>query len=316
MTLDVTVIICTHDLARWDDLQAAVASVRAQTAPPHEIIVVVDHQPKLLRWATETFDGVTVIENSGPPGLSGARNTGVAASTSAFLAFMDDDAVAAADWLATLCTPLAEAVALGGGGAIVPRWLGRHPRWLPEEFYWVVGCTYRGMPERQAPIRNPIGANMCLQSAPFHTVGGFHIDIGRKGYLPLGCEETEWCIRAAQQWPQHPFLYVPDARVFHRVPPERTRWNYFVRRCYAEGISKAAISRLRGARTALSTERSYVWRTLPQGIARGIGSTVRHRDWSGLARAGAIVAGLAFTTAGYVIGRLSERHITVEVSKP
>ena len=45
----VSVVICAYTEARWDDLLAAIASVRAQRDHvPLEIVVVIDHNPALL----------------------------------------------------------------------------------------------------------------------------------------------------------------------------------------------------------------------------------------------------------------------------
>ena len=35
---------------------------------------------------------------------------------------------------------------LGAGGWIIPAWQLGMPAWFPEEFLWVVGCSYRGLP--------------------------------------------------------------------------------------------------------------------------------------------------------------------------
>src|SRR5438876_571630 len=48
----------------------------------------------------------------------------------------------------------------------------------------------------------------------------------------------------------------------------------------------------------------YVIRTLPQGIIRGLTDALFHHDFAGLARATAIVVGLAMTTAGYLVGSI------------
>src|SRR5690242_12415697 len=72
-TLDVSVIICAYTEARWHDLVAAVESLHRQSRPPHEIIVVVDHNQLLLERARTELSDV-VVENSEPQGLSGARN--------------------------------------------------------------------------------------------------------------------------------------------------------------------------------------------------------------------------------------------------
>jgi glycosyltransferase involved in cell wall biosynthesis len=298
--LSVSVIICAYTEDRWDDLLAAVRSVQQQTAPPAEVLVVVDHNPSLLRRSRQELAGVDVIENEGQRGLSGARNSGVAAASGQVLAFLDDDATADADWLARLAAGYRDPRVLGVGGAIEPVWLAGRPAWFPDEFDWVVGCTYRGMPEQPVPVRNLIGCNMSLRRAVFERVGGFLDGIGRIGTKPLGCEETELCLRARRHWPDGIFLYQPLARVFHRVPGSRAEFRYFVARCLAEGHSKARVARLAGSGPGLATERTYVLRTLPRGVITGLKATTIGGDPAGWRRSAAILFGLAFTTAGYL----------------
>jgi hypothetical protein len=306
----ISVVICAYTEERWDDLAAAVESVRRQTAPPREVIVVVDHNPPLLDRVRHAFARVIANPNAGPRGLSGARNSGVAAATGAIVAFLDDDARAAPDWLERIVLAYRDPGVLGVGGASEPLWPGERPTWFPAEFDWVVGCTYRGMPEGTQQVRNLIGSNMSLRRDVLADLGGFTSGIGRVGARPVGCEETELCIRAAQRWPDTVLLYEPSARVSHRVPPGRATWAYFRSRCFSEGLSKALVSRLVGANDGLATERTYTLRTLPLGIAHGLADAVFRRDPGGLARAAAISAGLLTTTAGYLLGRLLRPTLT------
>ena len=306
MTLETSVIICAYTEKRWDDLVAAVESVRGQRQPAHEIIVVIDHNPVLLERIKTRFPDQLVIENREAKGLSGARNTGIALATGELIAFLDDDAVAASDWLEALHRHLQDNQVLGAGGKIEPLWSGNHA-WLPSEFYWVVGCTYRGVSETSAPIRNLIGASMCIRREVFDAVGGFTSGMGRIDTVPLGCEETELCIRARQHWPDRRFMYEPAAKVGHHVPANRVTWAYFCSRCYAEGLSKAAVARLVGANDGLASERTYTLQTLPSGVLLGLRDVLRG-DLVGFARAVAIIAGLGITVIGYGMGSLSLRR--------
>jgi glucosyl-dolichyl phosphate glucuronosyltransferase len=299
---DISVIICAYTEKRWDDLVAAVESVQRQTLPASEIVIVVDHNPRLLARVKDYMPAVSVVENKDDHGLSSARNTGIAVTKGNIVVFLDDDAEASPDWLMLLKEGYEDPQVLGVGGPVLPLLLDRKPSWLPEEFYWVVGCSYRGMPESSQLIRNPIGANMSFRREVFDAVGGFRSEIGRVGTRPLGCEETELCIRARQYWPKSGFLYHPQATVFHHVPGSRTNWQYFFSRCYSEGMSKAHISQYVGTKDSLSSERSYTLRTLPQGVGHGLIDALFHHDLGGFARAGAIVSGLAVTTTGYLAG--------------
>jgi GT2 family glycosyltransferase len=302
----ISVVICAYTEVRWRDLVAAVESMLGQTVPPLEVIVVVDHSPRLLERVRAELPEVTAVPNREPAGLSGARNSGVAAARGEVVAFLDDDAAAAPDWLEQLGAAFLDERVLGVGGEVEPVWETARPRWFPVEFGWVVGCTFRGLPERRSVVRNPIGANMSFRRELFETVGGFRSGFGRVGTRPFGCEETEWCIRAQRRRPEGVMLYEPLARVTHAVTANRARWRYFTSRCYAEGVSKALVAQVAGKRDALASERSYVARTLPRGVARALADAGRG-DPAGLARAGAIVAGLTVTTAGYLVGRVRGR---------
>jgi glucosyl-dolichyl phosphate glucuronosyltransferase len=295
MTVDISVIVCAYTEDRWSEMLAAVDSLQRQTLPPREIILVIDHNAALLARSQQQFTGCTVIENHEQRGLSGARNSGLSIAQGEIVAFMDEDATAAANWLETLAAGYDDPAVLGVGGAIVPVWEIKRPSWFPDEFDWVVGCTYRGMPTTSTPVRNLIGCNMSFRRSVSEQIGGFRDGIGRVGAHPVGCEETEFCIRANQRFPGKHFLYVPEARVFHNAPASRANWDYFRARCYAEGLSKALIGRFIGKGDSLSSETSYATRTLPLGVLRGL-AMLRP---SGFARAAAIVVGLLTTTYGY-----------------
>jgi O-antigen biosynthesis protein len=295
---DLSVVICAYTEQRWDDLRDAVGSVQDQQLPAAELIVVIDHNQALLERARSEFPWARVIANSGPKGLSGARNTGVEAATGSVVAFLDDDATAEADWIARLVGPYEDPDVLGVGGWAVPDWQGRNAAWMPEEFYWVIGCSYRGLPTSTATVRNLIGCNMSVRREVLVEVGGFDSGLGRTADRPLGCEETELCIRATDLRPSGRFVLEPAARVHHRVSAERTTWRYFRSRCSAEGVSKAWVAQRVGSNSALSSERAHAARALPAGVVRHLAS-IRPRDWSGLLRAGAIVAGLFHTSGAY-----------------
>jgi GT2 family glycosyltransferase len=300
MAPDVSVVICTYSDARWQALLAAVDSVRRQTVVAREIIVVIDHNPKLLARARRALPEVCVSENRAERGLSGARNTGLGLARGEVVAFLDDDAIAAPEWLGHLLADYANPNVLGVGGKINPLWPNGRPAWFPPEFDWVVGCSYTGLPTAAADVRNLIGCNMSYRRQVFASIGNFHL-----GY---GCDETEFCIRLRRQWPEKSLLYQPQAVVFHNIAPSRAAWHHFYTRCFFEGGSKAVVTWLQGQRAGLAAERSYVIETLPRGVLQGVADALVRRQTAGLARAGAIVMGLGATAAGYLLGSLRVRE--------
>jgi GT2 family glycosyltransferase len=293
----VSAIICCYTERRWDDVVVAVKSLSEQTVAPAEVLLVVDHNEALRSRAAAEFDGVRVVANTRRAGLSGARNTGVACAAGEIVAFLDDDARADPRWLARMLAPYAEPDVVAVGGRALPVWPGDGPpAHLPAELYWVVGCGYTGQPTALAEVRNLMGCAMSLRRAPVMAAGGFTEHLGRTASLPLGCEETELCIRLRQRMPGARILLEPAALVYHRVTAERLSWRYLWRRSRAEGVSKAAIARLVGRGDALATEQSYVRSVLPRALGRAART-------GSPAAAGGILAAVAGAGLGYLSGR-------------
>ena len=303
----ISVVICVYTEQRWREILEAVESIRHQSEKSLEMILVVDHNPVLCDRLANALPDVIVLENKQAQGLSGGRNTGISVARGDVIAFLDDDAVADPDWLKYLGDCYADPSVLAVGGMTLPNWQTRMPDWFPQEFAWTVGCTYLGMPRSRAAVRNIMGGNASYRRELFQQVGGFRITIGRSvGNRPLGCEETELCIRIRQFRPEAVILFESQAVIHHLVPAIRCRFSYFTSRCYAEGLSKAAVAACVGAQDALSSERNHAARTLPKGVARNLVAAI-HGDLGGAARAAAIVIGLAATVAGYAVGSISLR---------
>lgn len=184
------------------------------------------------------------------------------------------------------------------------------------------------MPVHQAPIRKVIGANMTIRKQVLTTVGGFRAHFGcnhsdskgvflqkTKKQSPLsyllkhsaGGEETELCLRVTQYISNGLWVYTPKAIVYHSIASHRKCWSYFLWRCYDEGLSKSQIVKLHELRNALVSERIYVYKTLPLGIARYILKALLYRNITYLMCATAIMIGFSCTVIGYVIGTLAHR---------
>jgi GT2 family glycosyltransferase len=301
----VTVIVCAYTWRRWEVLREGMAAIARQRLAPAETILVIDHNPAMLERARKEFPEASIHANNGKRGISCARNLGVEVANGDILAFLDDDAVPDEDWLAELTHPYSDPHVIGTGGTPRPRWESASaPDWLPLEFYWTIGCGYRGLPRTVAPVRNPIGATMSFRADVFARIGGFHVGLGRVQATPLGCEETELAIRARKAFPDGAIMHAPEANVEHLVPSDRATWSYFRSRCWLEGQSKALMTDEVGAADGLSAEWDYTLKILPTGVLRGIRDALRG-DRAGLRRAGAILAGLAITSGGYLKARLS-----------
>lgn len=296
----VSVVICAYTQDRWSQLKKSVASVEAQTSPPIEIIVCIDHNEALLRTSERHFveerpdatTPVVVLANKYSGRLGSARNTAAEFASGEVLAFLDDDAAAAADWLDLLVAPYDDERIGAVGGAPLPVFEAGRPRWFPHEFDWVFGCAYRGLPLARAPVSHLIGANMSARRSALLEVGGFHSD---------DHDDMDMCHRIA--YARHEVVYQPSAVVHHFVPASRTTWHYFWRRCYL--VNQGKVEAFAGMQKAsnLSAELNFVTRTLTTGVPTEI-RRVAQGDLYGFARIGAMVAGIALAGLGHVSGKL------------
>lgn len=109
-TVPISVIIPAHNAA--DFLPRAIDSVRAQTRPPSEIIVVDDGSVD-ASVAIARDKGVQVLAR-GHAGVSATRNCGIDAATSPWLAFLDADDV----WEPRKLERQSSAATLSGAGFV------------------------------------------------------------------------------------------------------------------------------------------------------------------------------------------------------
>ena len=297
-----TVVVCAFASQRLEQTVDCVKSVLAQDPPPGQMIVVVDHNESLqAQLRARLPDEVEVVANERPRGLSSARNTAIARSRGEYIVFIDDDAIAHEQWLARLLRTFDDPHVVGVGGHARPLWETAQPGWLPPEFLWVVGCSYSGLPE-SGDVRNPLGCNMAFRAGLFDTVGHFNPAIGRLGSLPLGCEETEFCLRAARTVCGARIALTAGAEIDHRVPAARATASYLLRRCYFEGISKALVRRLSDSRS-LDTERAYLRHALAARLKSSVRGVVSGRGAGEAAgQFAAVVGAVGAAAVGYLVG--------------
>ncbi len=310
--MSVSVVISVYSIDRADDVVDCIQSLRNQTLPPKEIIVVLDPDEALVAYYKKRLGSMIKLIVSDVYGLSSARNMGIMNSNSELIAFIDDDAVAARNWLKLLVENFDDSSVIGVGGRIIPIWPERNPDWFPEELFWIVGCSYKGLPIKKAPIRNPIGCNMAFRRGAFEKAGYFSTDTGRIGNLLMGHDDTEFGIRATKKLTGTVIIYEPNAVVYHRVSKNRVSLNYVLRRSFSEGYSKAFVTNSSQAtRAALNTEKNYL-RSLFKGT---LGMLFQNNARTGLSRCCILWVATIMVFLGYFVGSQSDQfsaNLTVE----
>jgi glycosyltransferase involved in cell wall biosynthesis len=258
-----SVAICSYN--RREHLLAAVGSVLGQTLPSdrYEVIVVdncsTDGTAEAMGALVEQHPNLRYVYE-GRLGLATARNTGWQAALGTYVAFLDDDARAEANWLET-AQGLIERNPINlrcVGGPIHPFYTSPQPDW------WLDSYEIRTRGDVERHLRQGeffSGSNMVWLKDALHSHGGFDSSAGMKGRL-LGMGEETGLFRHVWEGEESPvFLYSPDLRVYHWVPPEKMTMGYIVKRAAANGQFEASF--------ALSQNTNFA------GRLRLVGATLR-----------------------------------------
>ena len=147
------------------------------------------------------------------------------------------------NWLEELVRMYGEHDAIAAGGKILPKWVSKKPKYLPEEYYWLIGATHKGFPEEMTEVRNTFGSNLSFKAEMLKALDGFRGEMGVKGKGLLQGEETELCERMREKFGRG-VVYNPDAIVYHKVFPERLRMRFLLRRAFWQGYSKRLMKEL------------------------------------------------------------------------
>jgi len=242
--MQVSVVLCTYSPGAYEHFQEAARSVLDQTYADVELVVVVDGDERLAKWVRRDWagrDGVVLVVNEENRGLLASRNVGARKATGDVVAFIDDDAVADERWVAELVRTYERTDAPAVGGKMTPAWVAGRPRFLPEEFYFLVGVTHRGFADGPGEVRNTFGSNISFRREVFLALDGFDEDIGgRKGEKNLQGGETELCARMRAEYGSG-VMYNPEAEVAHKVFAYRTDPRWLLDRAFWQGYSKRAM---------------------------------------------------------------------------
>jgi glycosyltransferase involved in cell wall biosynthesis len=246
----ISVVVPTRN--RADRLDACLAALARQTVASDEFeILVVDNGStddtvtRIARWA-ERRPGLRRVEEP-EPGVSRARNAGIAAAEGELLAFVDDDAVAEPGWLATLLRAYDRWPRVGAAcGRARLRLERRPPAWYGTfSEPWYSAMDFGPEPRLLLdPEEVPWSVNLSVRAAVAREVGGFSEQLGRVGSNLHSGEEYPF-VSAIRASGAH-IAYEPDAIVWHAVPPERLRLRWLVRRAWTEGRTMRVRNEIEG----------------------------------------------------------------------
>jgi glycosyltransferase involved in cell wall biosynthesis len=288
----VSVIVCTH--ARPGYLAACLAGLSRQQPSPGglETIVVDSASPdpaaeEIARLAA--VHGARLLRCA-EPGLSLARNEGLAAAAAPWVAYLDDDAVPEDDWAAALAVAIARAPAGTAviGGRILPHWEAPLPPWWPEEAVGALTIiTHEGEGVVGGPALprwvEPYGANIAFATSPLREIGGFPLDLGRVGERLISGEEQFVTSRLAARG--HGAWYDGAITVRHSIQATRLNTAWLFSRLYWQGVSEAILTARLGQRGRMWAKVARMAAKLALGAPSLIGAAksraqVSRRGWT------------------------------------
>jgi GT2 family glycosyltransferase len=190
-------VVVPTNMARPDELRRCVKALGELDHPDYEVIVV-DNRP--LDAPVAEIEGARVVREP-RPGISAARNRGVAVATGEIVAFTDDDVVVHPHWLTALGERFAAQPEAGAvTGLVVPLELetpaqvrfeqsgsGLDRGFAPLTFTRAGRFTVRRTDEQAGSVRTQslyltgefgLGSNMAFRTAVLAAKGGFDEALG------------------------------------------------------------------------------------------------------------------------------------------
>ena len=269
MNYKISVIICTYNRERY--MYNVLRSLAEGDCPrsDYEIVWVNNNSSdasadEVARFAADYPDVRlrTFIETS--QGLSHARNRGIAEAQGDILVYVDDDATVNDHYLSAYASFFASHPDVdAAGGPILPAYeQGSEPRWMTYHLRRLLtGYLYFGNSARPFPADNyPGGGNAAYRRTVFERVGLYNVALGRNGDSLAGGEEKD--IFRKMTAAGMTFWYLPDAILYHSIPPYKLQRPYFDRLTLSIGASERL-------RTKALGPKAYLRRLLAEGVKWG-----------------------------------------------
>jgi GT2 family glycosyltransferase len=291
-----SVIVCTR--GRPEMLASCLDGLAAQDAPPGQVVVVDNDPAGSARPVADGRPGVAYVHEP-RPGLSIARNAGLAVAQGEFVAFTDDDVEPHRAWTREIVRAFGAADVDAVTGLVLPARLDTAAQRAFE--LYLGGFTARFTPllfdrgfleetwEMGPQVwRIGAGANMAFRRASLAGLGGFD---ERLGAGASGCsEDSEFWYRILAAGGR--CLYEPRAAVFHH---HRRDWRGLRQqhRAYMKGHVAALVAQ--SDRYGAPGDLRRLRRQLPAYFVRTALSAIQTLD-------GWRLRLLAHEVAGYALG--------------
>lgn len=237
--MKISVIIPTYH--REESLLNTLHSFQRQTMKDFEIIVV-DNDAKSLLWKKinsfnkKAKNKVSYIKEPNL-GVHNARHAGAKKSRGELLLFTDDDANFSPNWVEAYYEAFKKNPKMAAAaGPVLADWINTPPKWLRE----FIGKSSTFSVLSLMEISNKFfmstknffySVNMGIRRKILFQMGGFNPELVGDVYIGNGESGLN-----RELWQKEMLIgYIPEAIVYHRIPPERMTVTYFKHRMANEG---------------------------------------------------------------------------------
>ncbi len=273
-------IICSYNRAGY--ILDAVESLYSQSLNKslYEVLVVdnnsVDNTGDRVQSFIRAHTGFNLhYLTEKKQGASFARNLGASFAKGDMLCFMDDDAVAAPDYLQRMLLFFEQhKEATGLGGRIIPRYIPEEPAWMSYYVSSMVGhFDYSPRPKEFEQGKYPLESNMAVRTEAFKSVGGFNTALpGVKGDLRIGGEGKDFFFRLQQKGAR--IFYDPELIVHHVVEVKKLTPEYLYRVASGYGRGESVRTKAIGQKAYLKKILEYFFK-LAAAVVLGTGYALK-----------------------------------------
>jgi succinoglycan biosynthesis protein ExoM len=224
----IDVCVCTY---RRQELEDTLRSLAAMELPPHVLVSVIvadnDDWPSAeepVAALAEEMPFEVVYVHAPTSNISLARNACLEQATGDFIAFVDDDEEVSRNWLVELIATAERTGADAVLGPVQSIYSSVAPRWMQRgDFHSTMPVWVKGK------IRTGYTCNVLLRRTSPHVEGRrFNLARGR-----TGGEDTEYFTNMRRAGGV--IAFAPDARVYERVPDNRARFSWLLKRRFRVG---------------------------------------------------------------------------------
>lgn len=300
----ISVAVPEYNPSETKNLSDCIYSVLEQDYDNFEIVVISESEEvsKFVRNEFGSVDKVSVEDIDNPNGgVSVARNAAFNATDGKVIAYIDSDAIAQEGWLKSIGEIYRDKDVLAVGGRAVAEWEKKRPKYLPDEFLWLVGVTHKGHAESGSVVRSTFGCNMSYRSSILSSLR-FNENLGKEHGYNLQGEEPELGLRMQEKF-NSGMYYTEDSAVSHRIDAEQSTLSWLSKRAYLQGVSKAIIEdETKG--DSLSTDKGFLNYIVRTSVPAYSKNTISGPRFDSLMHLFGTLYLTFLVGIGYVVGRI------------